>query len=166
MFVFAIYQPLYHAIHVADNVKEPCGDSYWSWGHALSRMTSAISESIISGRELFILFKKLSRLTNNGKHSVFWPPSCTYNVMTYVTWQRQDDVTYVKMCLASLVTIYNEAISAIGIIKKVTGEKRQGVVSTPSLGVRGWIYTEIIVKIFLHWHPLMCIWPSFGSSTT
>ena len=31
---------------------------------------------------------------------------------------------------------YDEAIFAIGIIKKVTGEKRQGVVTTP-LGVRG-----------------------------
>ena len=34
----------------------------------------------------------------------FWPPSNTYDVMTYVTWQRQDDVTYVKMCLPLLVT--------------------------------------------------------------
>ena len=53
---------------------------------------------------LLHLHQKISRLTNCGKNSVFWPPSCTYDVMTYVTWQRQDDVTYVKMCLPSLVT--------------------------------------------------------------
>ena len=36
-----------------------------------------------------------------------WWKQCiltTYDVMTYVTWQRQDDVTYAKMCLTSLVT--------------------------------------------------------------
>ena len=46
--------------------------------------------------------------------------------MTYVTCQRQDDVTYAKMCLPIPSNRYDEAIFAIGIIKKVTGEKRQG----------------------------------------
>ena len=31
------------------------------------------------------LHQKISRLTNNGKNSAFWPPSWTFDVMTYVT---------------------------------------------------------------------------------
>ena len=86
------------------------------------------------------LHQKLSRLTNNGKNSVFWPPSCTYDVMTYVTWQRQDDVTYAKNVSPISSNRYAEAIFAIGIIKKVTGEKRQGAGGIhPPLGVRGLI---------------------------
>ena len=34
---------------------------------------------------LSYLDQKLSRLTNNGKNSIFLPPSCTFDVMTYVT---------------------------------------------------------------------------------
>ena len=63
-------------------------------------------------KSLSHLHQKISWLTNNGENRVFWPPSCTFDVMTYVTWQRQDDVTYVKMCLLSLVTDTHEAISA------------------------------------------------------
>ena len=48
---------------------------------------------------------------NNGKNCVFWPPLCTFDVLTYVTWQRQDDVTYADMCLPSIGTdTYDEAI--------------------------------------------------------
>ena len=50
------------------------------------------------------------------------------------------------MCLPSLVTDA-DAIFAVGIIKKVTGEKRQGVVSTP-LGVRG---LKIIIDIWFNY---------------
>ena len=35
------------------------------------------------------LHHKISRFTNNGKNSAFGQPSCTFDVMTYVTWQRQ-----------------------------------------------------------------------------
>ena len=45
---------------------------------------------------------------------------------------------------------YDEAIFAIGIIKKVTGEKRQGVVSTPPPGVRGLITDFIILYKIIH----------------
>ena len=86
--------------------------------------------------DLSHLDQKISRLTNNGKNSAFWPPSWTFDDMTYVTWQRQDDVTYAQNVSSIPSNIYDEAIFAIGIIKKVTGEKRQGVVPTP-LGVRG-----------------------------
>ena len=90
------------------------------------------------------LHQKLSRLTNIGKNSVFWPPSCTYDVMTYVTWQRQDDVTYVKMCLPSLVTDTLRRFLRLESSKKLQGKNARGVVSTPPpippLGVRGLIF--------------------------
>ena len=82
------------------------------------------------------LHQKLSRLTNNGKNSVFWPPSCTYDVMIYVTWQRQDDVTYAKMCLPSRVSDTMRRFSPLESSKKLQGKNARGVVPTP-LGVRG-----------------------------
>ena len=84
------------------------------------------------------LHQKLSILTNNGKNSVFWPPSCTFDVMTYVTWQRQDDVTYAKMCLPSLVTDTMRQFLRLESSKKLQGKNARGVVSTPR-GVRGLI---------------------------
>ena len=72
------------------------------------------------------LHQKISRLTNNGKNSVFWPPSCTYDVMTYVTWQRQDDVTYVKMCLPSLVTDTLRRFPPLESSKKLQGKNARG----------------------------------------
>ena len=68
------------------------------------------------------LHQKISRLTNNGKNSVFWPPLCTYDVMTYVTWQRQDDVTYVKMCLPSLETDTMRRFPPLESSKKLQGK--------------------------------------------
>ena len=82
------------------------------------------------------LHQKISRLTNNGKNSVFWPPSCTYDVMTYVTWQRQDDVTYAKMCLPSLVTDTMRRFLRLESSKKLQG-KMPGGWYPPPLGVRG-----------------------------
>ena len=83
------------------------------------------------------LHQKISQLTNNGKNSVFWPPSWTYDVMTYVTWQRQDDVTYAKMCLPSLVTDMMRRFLWLESSKKLQGKKRQGEWYPPPLGVRG-----------------------------
>ena len=80
------------------------------------------------------LHQKLSRLTNNGKNCVFWPPSCTFDVMTYVTWQRQDDDTYVKMCLPSLVTDTKRQFLRLESSKKLQGKNARGVVSTPPPG--------------------------------
>ena len=77
------------------------------------------------------LHQKISRLTNNGKNSVFWPPSCTFDVMTYVTWQRQDDVTYAKMCLPSLVTDTMRRFLRLESSKKLQGKNGRGVVTTP-----------------------------------
>ena len=74
------------------------------------------------------LHQNISRLTNNGKNSVFWPPSCTYDVMTYVTWQRQDDVTYTKMCLPSLVTDTMRLFVRLESSKKLQGKNARGVV--------------------------------------
>ena len=76
------------------------------------------------------LHQKISRLTNNGKNSVFWPPSCTFDVMTYVTWQRQDDVTYAKMCLPSLVTDTMRRFLRLESSKKLQGKTAGGVVTT------------------------------------
>ena len=72
------------------------------------------------------LHQKIYRLTINGKNSAFWPPSWTFDVMTYVTWQRKDNVTYAKNVSPIPSNRYDEAIFAIGIIKKVTGEKTPG----------------------------------------
>ena len=72
------------------------------------------------------LHQKLSRLTNNCKNSVFWPPSCTYDVMTYVTWQRQDDVTYVKMFIPSLVTDTLRRFLRLESSKKLQGKNARG----------------------------------------
>ena len=51
----------------------------------------------------------------------------------HVTWQRQDDVTYAKMCLPSLVTDTMRRFLRLESSKKLQGKKRQGVVP---LGVR------------------------------
>ena len=88
------------------------------------------------------LHQKISRLTNNGRNSVFWPPSCTYDVMTYVTWQRQDDVTYVKMCLPFLVTDTLRRFPPLESSKKLQGKNARGggggcINPPPPLGVRG-----------------------------
>ena len=85
---------------------------------------------------LLHLHQKVSRLTNNGKNSVFWPPSCTYDVMTYVTWQRQDDVTYAKMCLPSLGTDTMRRFPPLESSKKSQGKNARGWYPPP-LGVRG-----------------------------
>ena len=86
---------------------------------------------------LSYLHQKISRLTNNGKNSVFWPPSCTYDVMTNVTWQRQDDVTYVKMCLPSLVTDTLRRFLRLESSKKLQGKNARGVASTPPWASEG-----------------------------
>jgi hypothetical protein len=54
--------------------------------------------------------------------------------MTYVTWQRQDDVTYAKMCLSSLVTDTMRRFSHF--CEKVTGKNTRGWYPPP-MGVRG-----------------------------
>ena len=54
----------------------------------------------------------------------------TYDVMTYVTWQRQDDVTYAKMCLPSLVTDTMRRFLRLESSKKLQGKNARGVVST------------------------------------
>ena len=72
------------------------------------------------------LHQKISRLTNSGKNSVFWPPSCKYDVMTYVTWQRQDAVTYAKMCLPSLVTDTMRRFLRLESSKKLQGKNARG----------------------------------------
>ena len=86
------------------------------------------------------------------KTSVFWPPSCTYDIMTYVTRQRQDDVTYAKMFLSSLVT------DTMRRFKKVTGEKRQGVVPTPNgrprVKAHSWSWVNKLIYFFSD-----CSWP-------
>ena len=46
--------------------------------------------------------------------------------MTYVTWQRQDDVTYVKMCLPSLVTDTMRRFLQLESSKKLQGKNAQG----------------------------------------
>ena len=81
------------------------------------------------------LHQKISRLTNNGKNSVFWT---TYDVMTYVTWQRQDDVTYAKMCLPSLVTDTMRRFLRLESSKKLQGKNARGwYPPPPPPGVRG-----------------------------
>ena len=72
------------------------------------------------------LHQKISRLTINGKNSAFWPQSWTFDVMTYVTWQRQDDVTYVKMCLPSLVTDSMRRFLRLESSKKLQGKNARG----------------------------------------
>ena len=54
--------------------------------------------------------------------------------MTYVTWQRQDDVTYAKMCLPSLVTDTMRRFLRLESSKQLQGKNARGVVP---LGVRG-----------------------------
>ena len=85
--------------------------------------------------DLSHLRQKISRLTNNGKNSAFWPPSWTFDVMTYVTWQRQDDVTYAKMCLPSLVTDTMRRFLRLESSKRLLGKTPGG--GTHPLGVRG-----------------------------
>ena len=80
---------------------------------------------------LLHLHQKISWLTNNGKNSVFWPPSCTYDVMTYVTWQRQDNVTYAKLCLLSLVTDTMRRFPPLESSKKLQGKNARGVPLPP-----------------------------------
>ena len=49
----------------------------------------------------------------------------------YVMWQRQDDVTYVKMCLPSLVTETMTRFLRLQSLKKLgTEEKRQKLKAT------------------------------------
>ena len=76
--------------------------------------------------DLSHLHQKISRLTNNGKNSAFWPPSWTFDVMTYVKWQRQDDVTYAKMCLSSLVTDTMRRFLRLESSKKLQGKNAWG----------------------------------------
>ena len=104
------------------------------------------------------LHQKISRLTNNGKNGEFWPPSCTFDVMTYVMWQRQDDVTYVKMCLPSLVTDTMRRFLRLESSKKLQGKNARGVVST-FLGVRLLILAQhiILCESLLH----VCLWSLF-----
>ena len=47
-----------------------------------------------------------------------------------VTWQRQDDVTYAKMCLPSLVTDTMRRFSPLESSKKLQGKNARGVVPT------------------------------------
>ena len=51
--------------------------------------------------------------------------------MTYVTWQRQDDVTYAKMCLPSRVSDTMRRFSPLESSKKLQGKNARGVVPTP-----------------------------------
>ena len=46
--------------------------------------------------------------------------------MTYVTWQRQDDVTYAKMCLPSLVTDTMSRFLQLESSKKLQGKNARG----------------------------------------
>ena len=46
--------------------------------------------------------------------------------MTYVSWQRQDDVTYVKMCLPSLVTDMMRRFSRLESSKSYRGKHQEG----------------------------------------
>ena len=86
------------------------------------------------------LHQKISRLTNIHKNSVFWPSSWAVDVMTYVTWQRQDDVTYVKMCLPSLVTDTLRRFLRLESSKKLQRKNgRGGGNHFPPPGVRGLI---------------------------
>ena len=92
------------------------------------------------------LHQKVSRLTNTGKNSVFWPPSCTYDVMTYVTWQRQDDVPCAKMCLPFLVTDTMRRFLRLESSKKLQGKNSRGGGTHP-LGVRGLGASALIVGV-------------------
>ena len=94
--------------------------------------------------------------------TAFWPPSWTFDVMTYVTWQRQDDVTYAKMCLPSLLTDTMRWFSRLESSKKLQGKNARGWYPPP-LGVRGlmnWIipimvsflprkFTDEWIRLFL-----------------
>ena len=71
---------------------------------------------------LLHLHQKITWLTNNGENSTFGPPSRTFDVMTYVTLQRQDDVTYVKMCLPSLVTDTTKRILWLDSLNRLQGK--------------------------------------------
>ena len=57
--------------------------------------------------------------------------------MTYVTWQRQDDVTYAKMCFPSLVTDTMRRFLRLESSKKLQGKNAWGGWYPPPLGVRG-----------------------------
>ena len=64
----------------------------------------------------------------------FLPPSCTFDVMTYVTRPRQNDVTYVKMCLPFLVTDTMRRFLRLESSKMLHRNKARGI---HPLGVRG-----------------------------
>ena len=59
--------------------------------------------------------------------------------MTYVTWPRQDDVTYAKMCLPSLETDTMRRFPPLESSKSYRG-KTPGGWYPPPLGVRGLSY--------------------------
>ena len=91
------------------------------------------------------LHQKLSRLTNNGKKQ------CILTTVMYIWRHDMCHVTASRWChiCQNVSPIssnrYAEAIFAIGIIKKVTGEKRQGGWYPPPLGVRGLMLSLVIV---------------------
>ena len=87
-------------------------------------MTSILLTNDTNRITLSHLHQKISRLTNNGKNSVFWPTSCTFDVMTCHVKASWCHICQNVSPIPS--NRYAEAIFAIGIIKKVTGEKRQG----------------------------------------
>ena len=105
--------------------------------------------------DLSHLHQKISRLTNNGKNSAFWPPSWTFDVMTYVMWQRQDDVTYAKMCLPSLVTDTMRQFLRLESSKKLQGKNARGG-STHPLGVRGLMMADD--KTLWRFHEILFIY--------
>ena len=106
---------------------------------------------------LLHLHQKISRLTNNGKQ-------CILTTVMYIWRHDICHVTALRWChiCQNVSPIpsnkYDEAISAVGIIKKVTGENVRGVVPTP-LGVRGLI---IFACSFFHISlDLWYIWYNF-----
>ena len=68
--------------------------------------------------------------------------------MTYVTWQRQDDVTYAKMCLPSLVTDTMRRFLRLESSKKLQGKNARGGGTHPPLGVRGLRRYKIIQILY------------------
>ena len=66
--------------------------------------------------------------------------------MTYVTWQRQDDVTYAKMCLPSRVSDTMRRFSPLESSKKLQGKNARGGGVVPPLGVRGLNQSSIYAR--------------------
>ena len=58
----------------------------------------------------------------------------TFDVMTYVTSRHQDDVTYAKMCLPSLVTDTMNRCLRLESSKKLQRKNASGVVPWASEG--------------------------------